>query len=134
VLQKLWIPPADIPDDLREIDRDGQAIAYEELILQMAEEGLIGKELALACANLVETSLAIQMPTEEVWFGIENPMELAMQYIRSSRPANGPDVKAFEQNYMRWQRTWNSRLTPAMREFVIQLDLLKRQEALASKV
>jgi hypothetical protein len=132
VLETLWIPPTELPEDLQDLDKDGQAIAYEELILQMAEEGIVGKELALACANLVETSLTIETPTEEVWFGIENPMELAMQYIRVSRPADGPDVRAFEQNYTRWKRTWNSRLTPAMREFVVQLDLLKRQQALMS--
>lgn len=102
-LQELWRPPQELPKDLqRDLDVEVQLRLWHELLQLLIEEGLGGKELAVIYLRLVETALAEPNYADTHQDQVEEWMELTMHHIRASRPANGPDVEAFEKIYTAW--------------------------------
>lgn len=104
VLEALWLPPLELPDDLNDPNMQSQVSAWEELTKLMLEEGLAGKELAITYLNLVETALKQARMSPEELIRTNEWAKEAIRLISVSRPLNGPDVQVFQQRSIEWAR------------------------------
>ena len=105
ILENLWQPPTELPDELKDMDVREQFHAYNELAAITEAGCIIGKELAMAgiCVVNAATRQSGLVENDDEVKLVDEHMAMAMRTIYASRPRSGPDVQAFEGKREDWE-------------------------------